>query len=132
MVGGGGDVGEMSFKLLLGQFGGRGFGNSQIVAVVGGEADAANGVVTFLGCVRFAVVSECVGGSGRLASFDGLLSGAEMSFEVRPRLGGSKFFVPSADVVGENSSPSYDNQSNVYKLFGRLLRRKLRPYERSR
>jgi hypothetical protein len=94
---------------LIGQFCGRGFGNGKLVAVAGGEADAANGVIAFLGCVRFAVVSKCVGGSERLTSFDGFLSGAEMRSEFGPRLGGSKSFVPSADVVGENGTTSYDN-----------------------
>jgi hypothetical protein len=77
--------------LLIGQFCGRGFGNRQLVAVVGGEADAANCVVAFLDCVRFAVVPERVRGSERLASFDGFLGGAEMRFEFGPRLGGCRW-----------------------------------------
>jgi hypothetical protein len=108
-MGGWGDVGEMDFELLISQFGGRSFGNGQLVAVVGGEADAANGVAAFLGCVRFAVVSECVGGSERQGSFDGFPGGAEMGFESGPRLGGSEYFVPSVDVVDENGATSYYN-----------------------
>ena len=99
----------MAFELLIGQFGSRGFGNGQVVAVVGEDADAANGVVAFLGAVRFTVVSECVGGSGWLASFDGFLGGAEMRFEFGPRLGGGEFFVSSSDVVGEDGGTSYDD-----------------------
>ncbi len=55
------------------------------------------------------MVSQCVGGSGRLTSFDSFLSCTEVGFELGPRLGGREGLVPSSDVIGENCRTRDDN-----------------------
>ena len=59
------------------------------------------------GGVGLFVVSWEVGGNGGLAANNGALSTLEMGFEADPSLVGERQFVPSADVSGKDSGPSY-------------------------